>query len=193
MLSQKLLLFAGLLSTSALFAQYPAHKLPAYRTQGEQQLATERAGQAQKLPFGKTGFTFPGKVRYPGEFEESQAVCISWSPEYDNMGNVIGIDTSSEFGFVSAQLAKYISDELPVWIRVPAATDTTKVLAKMASLGWPLTHNYKFFVVTGDDWWMRDYGPNGVYIGDKDSLAIIDLKYYAGRNNDNVFPKAVAA
>jgi hypothetical protein len=36
---------------------------------------------------------------------------------------------------------------------------------------------------------MRDYGPNGVYWGDKDSLAFIDLKYYDGRDKDDMFPK----
>jgi agmatine deiminase len=193
MLHKKLILLISVLVSTALYAQYPANRLPAYRTQAEQQLAVEKASKVQQQSFGKTGFTFPGKVRYPGEFEESQAVCISWSPDYDNDGNVIGIDTYSVYGFVSAQLAKYISDELPVWIRVPAATDTTKVLAFMTSLGWPLTHNYKFFVTPGDDWWMRDYGPNGVYIGNEDSLAFIDLKYYDGRDLDNLFPKIVAA
>jgi agmatine deiminase len=187
------LLLACLLSTTLLIAQKPTFKLPAYRTLAEQQLAAEKAASTKLSPFGKTGFIFPGKVRYPGEFEESQAVCISWSYDYDNLGNVIGIDTSSEYGFISAQLAKYISDELPVWIRVTTASDTLKVLAKMQNLGWPLTHNYTFFVIPGDDWWMRDFGPNGVYIGDKDSLAIIDLQYYDGRDLDDAFPKTVAA
>jgi agmatine/peptidylarginine deiminase len=193
MLSKKLLLFTGVLSASTLFAQTNTHKLPAYRTENEQQLMVERAKQAQKLPFGKTGFTFPGKVRYPGEFEESQAVCISWSPDYDNQGKTVGVDTESEWGYISAQLAHYISEELPVWIRVTKPADTTQILTKMQSLGWPLTHNYTFFINQGDDWWMRDYGPNGVYIGDKDSLAIIDIKYYDGRDYDNEFPKVVAS
>lgn len=192
MLSKTLLLMAGVFSATLALAQYPAHKLPAYRTRAELQLKAEQAKHIKPSPFGKTGITFPGNVRYPGEFEESQAVCISWSYDYDNFGNIIGVDTFSEFGFVSAQLAKYISDELPVWIRVPAAADTVKVLAKMQSLGWPLTHNYTFLIAAGDDWWIRDYGPNGVYIGDKDSVAIVDMKYYEGRNLDNVYPKTIA-
>jgi agmatine/peptidylarginine deiminase len=193
MSSKKLLLFSSIFFASAAFAQNQNHKLPAYRTAKEQQLAIEHSRQNQPSVFNKTGFVFPGKVRYPGEFEESQAVCISWSYDYDNMGNVSGIDTSSEFGLVSAQLAKYISEELPVWIRVTTASDTVKVLAKMQSLGWPLTHNYKFIITAGDDWWIRDFGPNGVYIGDKDSLAFIDIHYYDGRDLDNIFPKTLAA
>ncbi|MES2778874.1 MAG: agmatine deiminase family protein [Bacteroidota bacterium] len=192
MLRKSLLITALFASSFSLFAQYPAHKLPAYKTTTEIQLATERR-TTDKHVFGKGGFIMPAKVRYPGEYEESQAVAISWSPDYDNNGNIIGVDTYSVFGYVSAQLAKYISDELPVWIRVPFAGDTLKVKAFMNDLGWPLTNNYVFLITTGDDWWIRDYGPNGVYLGDKDSaLAFIDLKYYDGRDNDDIYPKVLA-
>lgn len=192
MLRKSLTITALLISSTSLFAQYPEHRLPARKTAREIQLATEHR-TTDKQVFGKGGFVMPGKVRYPGEFEESQAVAISWSPDYDNNGNIIGVDTYSEFGFVSAQLAKYISDEMPVWIRVPFAADTTKIKTWMNELGWPLTKNYVFFITTGDDWWMRDYGPNGVYLGDKDSaLAFIDLKYYDGRDYDDKFPKILA-
>lgn len=179
--------------SSLALAQYPAHKLPAFRTQKEIQLSAERNKAAKTgATFGKGGFDMPGKIRYPGEFEESQAVAISWSTNYDNNGNPTDVDTTSVFGYVSAQLAKHISDELPVWIRIPSGPDSTSIKSFMNSLGWPLTHNYHFFVTPGDDWWMRDYGPNGVYWGDKDSLAFIDLKYYDGRDKDDVFPKAAA-
>jgi hypothetical protein len=136
--------------SSMALAQYPAHKLPAYRTQKEIQLATERSKIISPAgSFGKGGFTMPGKIRYPGEFEESQAVAISWSTNYDNFGNPTDVDTVSEFGFVSAQLAKYISDELPVWIRIPTAADSTTIKTFMSNLGWPLTQNYHFFITAG--------------------------------------------
>lgn len=168
-----------------------AQRLPAARTGSEWELALKNRSVKQSQ-FGKTSNPIPGPIRYPGEFEESQAVCISWSGDYDNFGNLIGVDTSSEFGWVSAQLTKYISDEIPVWIRIPKAADSTAILTKMANLGWPLTQNYHFFITDGDDWWMRDYGPNGVYWGTNDSLAFIDFKYYDGRDFDNLFPQTVA-
>jgi agmatine/peptidylarginine deiminase len=181
-----------LVSGMSLFAQYPLHKLPAYKTSKEIQLAIEHKTK-DKTVFGKAGFNMPGKVRYPGEFEESQAVCISWAYHYGINGNIIGVDTFSDYGYVSAQLAKFISDELPVWIRVPYVADTLKVKAFMNDLGWPLTQNYVFFIAPGDDWWIRDYGPNGIYLGEKDSaLAFIDLKYYDGRDNDDTYPKVLA-
>lgn len=192
MLRISIIITTLLISSTSLFAQYPTYKLPARKTEKEIQLSTERRTADQQV-FGKTGFVMPAKVRYPGEFEESQAVAISWSPDYDNNGNIIGVDTYSAFGYVSAQLAKYISDEMPVWIRVPFAADTIKVKAWMNDLGWPLTRNYVFFIAAGDDWWIRDYGPNSIYLGEKDSaLAFVDLKYYDGRDLDDIYPKTLA-
>jgi agmatine/peptidylarginine deiminase len=188
---QKIILIT--LVTLLFNQQLRAQKLPAYRTQKEVQLMLANRKVNTPNAFGKAGFDMPSKVRYPGEFEESQAICISWSEETDNQGNVITVDTTSDYAFVSAQLAKYISDELPVWIRIPKAIDSLKVLGMMNTLGWPLTQNYKFIVTSMDAWWMRDYGPNGIYWGDHDSLAFVDLKYYDGRDLDNVFPKTLAS
>lgn len=175
-------------------AQNQKYKLPAARTPYEKELMLNQHPQSDPfVGYGKTGIQMPDHVRYPGEFEESQAVAISWSPDYDNSGNKLNTsDTSSIYGYISAQLAKYISDELPVWIRIPIASDTIKIKAFMNSLGWPLTHNYKFFITNGDDWWMRDYGPNGIYYSTKDSVGFVDLKYYDGRDYDNIFPSYLA-
>jgi agmatine/peptidylarginine deiminase len=163
-------------------------KLPAARTLKEKQLLLQQHPLPDQNMFSKTGFQMPANVRYPGEFEESQAILISWSPDWDNLGNVIGVDTYSVYGWISAQCAKYISDELPVWIRVPFAKDTIAVKAWMNNLGWPLIKNYRFFVLPEDDWWARDFGPNGIYYGSKDSVGFIDLKYYSGRDKDDKCP-----
>ncbi len=164
-------------------------KHPAARTLKEKQLMLQQTPITDPFGFGKTGgFQMPSNVRYPGEFEESQAIAIAWAPDFDKNGNIIGVDTYSTWGYVSAQCAKYISDELPVWIRIPFAKDSFSIKNMMINEGWPLTKNYKFFVMPGDDWWMRDFGPNGIYYGSKDSVGFIDLKYYAGRDFDDKFP-----
>lgn len=93
-----------LLVITHVSAQQKKFRLPAYRTEKEQQLLLNSAEQHQS--FGKGGFVMPSNVRYPGEYEESQAVAIAWSLDYDNDGNVIGIDTYSVYGYVSAQCAK---------------------------------------------------------------------------------------
>jgi agmatine deiminase len=190
---QKITLLLCLLLTgiSHMYAQHAKRfKLPAYRTTRERVLTQQRTPVNEQ--FGKGGFAMPANVRFPGEFEESQAIAISWSFDYDMDGNVIGVDTYSVYGYISAQCAKYISDELPVWIRVPFAADTLSIKSFMSDLGWPLTKNYKFFIADGDDWWIRDFGPNGIYYGNQDNIAFVDLKYYDGRDKDNLFPKVLA-
>jgi len=189
---KKLFIFSIIILTVFISLQtyaqnFPQFKLPAARTQKEKMLIQQHPSKDQVF-FGKTGFQMPANVRYPGEFEESQAVLISWAPDWDNSGNVIGVDTYSVYGYISAQLAKYLSDELPVWIRVPFAKDTLSIKNWMTVLGWPLTTNYRFYIFPEDDWWARDFGPNGIYYGSKDSVGFIDLKYYQGRDNDDKCP-----
>lgn len=169
-------------------AQYK-HRLPAKRTDAEWQLTKSR--NTFSAPFlGKNGVAMPNKVRYPGEFEESQAVLISWADLYDDNDNYIGADTVTEWGYVSAQLTEQIQKEVPVWIRAYLPADTTTIKAFLNSLGIPL-YNYRFVVSNGDAWWMRDFGPNGIYYGDHDSLAFIDLKYYDGRDRDDAYARLI--
>ena len=164
-------------------------KLPAARTLKERELSIQRAKQAQ---LNKADESFPAVIRYPGEFEESQSVFISWSYDYDMNGNVTGADVTSEYALVSARLADALQKVVPVIIRVEKAADTTAIKSYMTNRGTPLT-NYQFVITPGDDWWTRDFGPNGVYVGPNDSaLAFIDLKYYDGRDNDNNAPIVLA-
>ncbi len=188
---KRIALFVFLIcSFSVIFAQKSRKgHLPAARTQQEYQLMLNEI-KSNNI-FGKAD-PLPNNMRMPGEFEESKAVCISWSYEYnDDFTEILGTDTSTVYGWISAQLAHYISLECQVWIRVWEASDTIKIKKYMANLGWPLS-NYKFFPKKGDDFWMRDFGPIGFYYGNKDSVGFTDMKYYSGRENDNVFPAHLA-
>ena len=94
---RQLLILVGiiLIYTNSTLAQqkFNGHK-PVGKTESEKKLSKERAGtQLFKSSLNKK---FPSSFVMPGEFEESQAVAISWSFDYNNNGNVIGADTSSE-------------------------------------------------------------------------------------------------
>lgn len=184
------ILILMLCTTSLLFAQQPKPgKKPAWQTPEEKALRDPfRNENLYKQSLNKT---LPEGVICPGEFEESQAVAISWSFDYDTNGNPIGIDVTSEYGDISAQLADALQKECTVWIRVLSNSDTTLVKNYMNSVGKPLT-NYRFLVAPGDDWWTRDYGPMAVYTKNLDSIAFVDMKYYDGRDKDNVFPGQLA-
>lgn len=185
-----LLIITILVGVSTFAQQKRNGHLPVRRTQAEYQLMIENAKNGQTF-LGK-GVTMPNNMRMPGEFEESKAICISWAYEYDDQYNILGIDTNTVYGWISAQLAHYISPECEVWIRTWEQSDSVKILTFMNSLGWPLT-NYKFIPKQGDDFWMRDYGPMAFYYGTKDSVGFTDMKYYDGRDLDNVFPSYLAS
>jgi agmatine/peptidylarginine deiminase len=172
-------------------AQYKK-PLPAYKTTEEKNLQQSRNGAFYKQQ-NKNSFSLRSDMRYPGEFEESQIVLISWADLYDeNTNEYIGADTATEWGYVSAQLADAIQQEVPVWIRVFRDEDSLAIKKFMSDLGTPLT-NYRFITHFGDAWWMRDFGPIGVYYSNQDSLAFVDLKYYDGRDSDDVYPAIIAS
>ena len=181
-----------LIFSSSIMAQHPrSYKLPAARTQKELDLSRERAN-IESSGFDKTeSIQMPSNIRLPGEFEESQAVAISWAYNYNSGGVPTGADTIDEYGLASARLADAIQRECPAWIRITKASDSTLIKKYMNSLKSPLT-NYRFFITPGDDWWMRDYGPIPIYYGAQDSIGFVDMKYYVGRDNDNVFPQYLA-
>jgi agmatine deiminase len=184
-----LLAISILISVNTFAQQRKNGHLPAAKTQAEYQLMVENAKNGNGF-LGKA-VILPSNMRMPGEFEESKAVCISWAYEYDTDWNITGIDTSTTYGWISAQLAHYISPECEVWIRTLEQNDSVKILTFMNNLGWPLT-NYKFFPKQGDDFWIRDFGPMAFYYGTKDSVGFADIKYYAGRDLDNAFPAYLA-
>jgi len=189
-----ILLFVSILAFSQrrnpeLTQRIAGFKRPAQKTSQEVQLTKQRS--LNKTNTSLYTSSIPSNIKFPGEFEESQAVCISWSYDYDNNGIPTIVDTSSEYGWVSEQLANAIQPECPVWIRVKSKNDTVILKRYMKSQATPL-YNYKFIICPMDDWWMRDYGPIGIYHGAADSLAFLDLKYYDGRDYDNDFPKYLA-
>ncbi len=180
------------LLTHQAFAQSrKTFHLPAARTEKEIQLGVERARLQRDMRKAGGGLEMPANMRMPGEFEESQAVSISWAYDYAGTQDspyVSGNDVTSSYGWVSAQLAHYISQECLVIIRAWSAQDTIAIKNFMATQGIPLTQNYMFHIEKGDDWWTRDFGPMAFYHGSQDSIAFTDMKYYDGRDLDNDYP-----
>ncbi|HPO62970.1 MAG TPA: agmatine deiminase family protein [Candidatus Kapabacteria bacterium] len=157
----------------------------------------------------------------PAEFDESQAVVISW-PSYafdengdwldvllpgigilwinettyyfkDIAGYIADIFEDSPYPEVWANLANAIQQECEVWIRLSSPEDTTDLKNWMSNRGTPL-YNYRFFHDPNGEnaFWMRDFGPYGIYSGNQDSLAFVDMTYYPDRVIDNGFPTFLA-
>jgi agmatine deiminase len=159
------------------------------------------------------------KFWVPGEFDESQAVLISWpsmaydedgqplEPFMDGLGKpydgrdtllpIAGYETDlytdSPFPPLYKELINAIQAECQVWIRLTNIEDTTQIKNYMKSVGYQLK-NYIFFKQPEGEnsFWMRDCGPYGFYYGDKDSLGLIGAQYYPGRPIDNDISKFLA-
>jgi agmatine/peptidylarginine deiminase len=127
----------------------------------------------------------PNDARFPGEFEEVQAVFISWPYTYDVVP-VIDTMLSAPSTKIYTKLADGIQkSNAMVYINVWDAVDTFAIKACMAINGTPLT-NYRFFIYEGDNIWARDFGPVNYYYDTDDKLGWVDFKYYPGRDFDNV-------
>ena len=163
------------------------------------------------------GVEMPDKFWFPGEFEEVQAVLITWSYihtdptgrfwadaitkdtacwEDDNKNFCIGeyqsfvdiYDDESRMPTIFAQLADAIQQGgAQVWINIVNAADSNIIKSYMNYKGMPLT-NYRFFVNPNNSFWYRDCGPVGFYYGDHDSIAFLDFEYYGGRPIDDQIP-----
>ena len=159
----------------------------------------------------------PKNIRIPGQFEESQAIAMSWQYVFDS-------DTTFEFtdipagpevpnGRTACDLAENIQIGAKVIIRIKSATDSMKIKNIMIARGTPLK-NYKFYVHPIDSFWDRDSGPISFYYGQQDNIGMIDMDYYtlaavkdsvgnlitdfetinqAGRVNDDAIPVALGA
>ena len=133
-------------------------------------------------------WTMPPDAWIPGEYEESQAVALAWV--YDYMPP-FAIDVSSTYANIWGDMAAAIQLECAVWIRITSGADSNTIKTFMANRGTPLT-NYRFHVMIADDFWIRDFGPLGFYHGANDEIGFVDMNYYPGRDNDNLYPELLA-
>lgn len=188
MCKQLLLITAFLATASLSFGQHRWHIKPTAEEIAFRQQHPKPIPPSNRKPTAST-YTMPSGARIPGEFEESQAVAFSWVYSYD--GQVNHLDVESEYADLWAEMADAIQKEVPVWIRIENAADSNVIKSFMAAKGTPLV-SYRFFLTVGDDFWMRDYGPIGFYYGNNDDIGFLDLKYYPGRDLDNLFPSYLA-
>lgn len=160
----------------------------------------------------------PSDIIYPGEFDEVQAVMMTWpyitrtvasnayaEQLFENKGfpysstsyvlepvySVPDVSSSATTKLFRS-LANGIQQNAQVWINIWNWDDSTSIKSHMASNGTPLT-NYRFFKNAGNSFWYRDCGPVAFYFGDNDSIALMDFEYYGGRPLDDKLPIQIGA
>jgi Porphyromonas-type peptidyl-arginine deiminase len=123
----------------------------------------------------------PANIRIPGQFEENQAIAMTWQYGFNadfSFNDVPASDTTpGTLGKVACDLAAAIQQNAKVIIRVKAAQDSTTVKNIMIARGTPLT-NYSFYVHPIDSFWDRDSASISFYYGEQDNIGMIDMDYY---------------
>ncbi|MFN6013063.1 MAG: agmatine deiminase family protein [Flavobacteriales bacterium] len=145
--------------------------LPIWMTKEEEKLIP-----AYKESLSHKEITVPpvgSEIRTPGQWEEVQAVCITWT----------------SYPSIHRQLVNAIQQECEVWI---VCSDSNAVKTDITNNGGSL-NNTRYFQLPFNSIWMRDYGPNSVYLGGVDSLAFVDWIYNRPRPFDNDSPIGIGA
>lgn len=115
----------------------------------------------------------PGPVRAPGEWEELQAIAITWTSYQSHLREIV----------------RHAQTECKVIIN---CSDSNAVKTYLTSGGVPIT-NIKFNIVPFNSVWHRDYGSYSVYQNDVGNLFLIDWKYNRPRPQDDVIPLSHAS
>ncbi len=114
----------------------------------------------------------PGQVRTMAEWEEIQALIITWS----------------EQATILKEIVRHAVKECKVLI---ITNNPDNVSGQLTSAGIPLD-SVAFVNTPFNSIWVRDYGPWTVYKNDVDSLWLVDWIYNRPRQKDDATPVAVA-
>lgn len=166
----KILMAVMLITALNLYSQQDY--LPNYPTQNELRMMEYLRNNPQPVDAFFTDPP-PGPVRTMAEWEELQALQITWTSQLPILSKIVD----------------YAQDECLVYI---ICSDSNSVKTYLTGNSVPLT-NIKFLITSFNSIWCRDYGPWTVYSGNIDTLRIIDWKYNrTARPLDDASPVFIA-
>ncbi len=161
----------------------------------------------------------PSDMIIPAEFEENQAIVVSWPyisldannqmayqdfvglyVDYNQFTQTVNLIPVTNYPDVNEEsvmsslyldLVTAIQTEAQVWITVNDLKDTTEILEFAQANEKPFT-NYKFIEAPINSIWYRDSGPVAFYYDNLNKIGYIDFEY-CGRPLDDVMPEIIAA
>ena len=158
-----------------VFAQDGKAPLPIGYSQAELDLI-ESGNYFYTPPIGEKGIETPPPfpVRTMAEWEELQAVVITWA----------------SFSSVLTDIVRYSKEEVEVVI-VARPNQVTTIETALANADIDM-ENVTIVTDNYNSVWVRDYGANPVYANDVDSLIFIDWIYNRNRPRDDTIPELIA-
>jgi agmatine deiminase len=127
----------------------------------------------------------PFSVRTMAEWEELQALAITWNP-----GTSANADS---FRNNLTEITRAAQKECSVMVVCSTTAQVTSARNYMMSKGVDTTLNLNFVIAPHNTIWIRDYGPTSVYANEVDSLLLIDWIYNRVRPNDNAMSEKIGA
>lgn len=110
--------------------------------------------------------------RTPAEFEEMQGVVVTWVAYTTNLREIV----------------RHAKEAVKVYIICSNAASVQSFLSQ----GGVSTDNIEFVVASFNSVWIRDYGPQSIYLHGTNELAFIDWIYNRPRPADNAIPSVMA-
>ena len=149
-----------------------AQDLPHYPTGNEERILQEYLKNKKAESRNLIPAPPPGPVRTMAEWEQVQAVIITWA----------GHST------ILREIVRHAVKECKVLI---ITTNPINVTDQLTNAGIPMD-SVQLVNTPFNSIWVRDYGPWSVYKNDVDSLYLIDWIYNRPREQDDVTPLAIA-
>ncbi len=112
-------------------------------------------------------------VRTMAEWEELQALAITWTG----------------FPSILTQIVAAAKEEVEVII---ICTNSAVVKNQLGAAGVDWMTNVTFIEDDYDSIWIRDYGPNTIYLNEVETLAMVDWIYNRPRPEDDIVPEVIA-
>lgn len=164
--SFKVLFLISLFLSTSLFAQDP---LPKWMTEAEKEIYQE---YLENIPEGKSTTPPSGIPRAPGEFEEVQGVIITWA-SYSN------------------ELREIVRHARQV-VKVYIVCDNISYVQNYLTNGNVPLDNIEFLQASFNSVWVRDFGPQSIYLAEDGQLAFTDWVYNRPRPYDDQIPVVMA-
>ena len=161
-----ILLLVLFFTSSSLWAQLPK----GLSKQEQSQLKSYFEKRANQNRAGITNPPSGSAIRTSAEWEEVQALVITWT---------------GDFNGIQSQIVDAAQEECLVII---SCNDSNGVKNILQNNGVPLV-NLAFLEVSFNTIWIRDYAGNSVYTAGNDSLILVDWIYNRPRPNDDAMPE----
>ncbi|MEE4178691.1 MAG: agmatine deiminase family protein [Bacteroides sp.] len=157
-----ILFFISLFLNASVFAQEP---LPHWMTEAEKAIFQD---YLDNIPEGKSTSPPIGIPRAPGEFEEVQGVIVTWA----------------SYSYELREIVRHAREVVTVYIICSNISNVQNYLTS----GNVSLDNIVFIQASFNSVWVRDYGPQSIYLAEDGQLAFADWVYNRPRPLDDQIP-----